>query len=103
MTKDGVCGSEYQVNMIHFQEILPERQLAWLIQRHKYAESALQKKEPWYVPLIDLFRLPIGYKPLIIQTLIFFAQNFAGVYITLFFAATFFQVSSRYSQKKQQW
>lgn len=40
------------------------------------------------------FLKPTGYKPLIILFWLFLIQQFSGIYITLFFAVTFFQVNS---------
>lgn len=40
------------------------------------------------------FLKPTGYKPLIILIGLFFFQQFSGIYITLFYAVTFFRVSS---------
>lgn len=38
------------------------------------------------------FIKPTGYKPMIILFWLFLIQQFSGIYITLFFAVTFFQV-----------
>lgn len=38
---------------------------------------------------------PTGYKPLLILSGLFILQQFSGIYITLFYAVTFFQVSSQ--------
>ncbi|KAK3912061.1 Facilitated trehalose transporter Tret1 [Frankliniella fusca] len=74
------------------REKLPEQQLEWLIQKKELAASqAGGKQEPWYSTVLDLFRTPTGYKPLLLLTTVFLAQNFSGVYITLFYATTFFQ------------
>lgn len=73
------------------QERLPERQLEWLVQRRVCSESHATKV-PWYQAILNLFSQPVGYKPLLVLTAIFVAQNFSGVYITLFYAAPFFKV-----------
>lgn len=39
------------------------------------------------------FFQPTGYKPLLILTGLFGFQQFSGIYITLFYAVTFFQVT----------
>lgn len=39
------------------------------------------------------FLKPTGYKPMIVLFWLFLIQQFSGIYITLFFAVTFFQVS----------
>lgn len=39
------------------------------------------------------FFRPTGYKPMIILFFLFLIQQFSGIYITLFYAVTFFQVS----------
>lgn len=38
------------------------------------------------------FLKPTGYKPLFILIGLFFFQQFSGIYITLFYAVTFFEV-----------
>lgn len=38
------------------------------------------------------FLKPTGYKPMIVLFWLFLIQQFSGIYITLFFAVTFFQV-----------
>lgn len=40
------------------------------------------------------FFRPTGYKPMIVLFFFFLIQQFSGIYITLFYAVTFFQVSS---------
>lgn len=40
------------------------------------------------------FLKPTGYKPMIVLFWLFLIQQFSGIYITLFFAVTFFMVSS---------
>lgn len=39
------------------------------------------------------FFRPTGYKPMIVLFFLFLIQQFSGIYITLFYAVTFFQVS----------
>lgn len=41
---------------------------------------------------IKAFLKPTGYKPLGILFGLFFFQQFSGIYITLFYAVTFFEV-----------
>ncbi|XP_034248386.1 facilitated trehalose transporter Tret1-like [Thrips palmi] len=72
------------------RERLPERQLEWLVQRRVCSESYTVEM-PWYQAILNLFTQPVGYKPLLLLTVIFLAQNFSGVYITLFYAAPFFK------------
>lgn len=38
------------------------------------------------------FLKPTGYKPMIMLFWLFLIQQFSGIYITLFFSVTFFQV-----------
>lgn len=40
------------------------------------------------------FFRPTGYKPMILLFFLFLIQQFSGIYITLFYAVTFFQVSA---------
>lgn len=39
------------------------------------------------------FMKPTGYKPMIVLFFLFLIQQFSGIYITLFYAVTYFQVS----------
>lgn len=42
---------------------------------------------------LKMFFQPTGYKPLLILSGLFFFQQFSGIYITLFYAVTFFKVN----------
>lgn len=42
------------------------------------------------------FLKPTGYKPMIMLFWLFLIQQFSGIYITLFFSVTFFQVCYYY-------
>lgn len=74
------------------QERLPERQLAYLEQRRAHLDTQAEHTMPWYRVVVALFTTPVGYKPLLILVCVFLAQNFSGVYISLFYAAPLFQV-----------
>lgn len=41
------------------------------------------------------FLKPTGYKPMIVLFFLFLIQQFSGIYITLFYAVTFFEVCSK--------
>ena len=41
------------------------------------------------------FLKPTGYKPMLVLFFLFLIQQFSGIYITLFYAVTFFEVSAR--------
>lgn len=75
------------------KELLPRRQLDWLLQRHSMmtAESDSSSSSSWYGRYMDVFRMSGGYKPFLVLTGVFATQSFSGVYITLFYAADFFQ------------
>lgn len=45
---------------------------------------------------VKQFLKPTGYKPLIILFGLFFFQQFSGIYITLFYSVTFFEVSEEF-------
>jgi hypothetical protein len=49
--------------------------------------APLKKKSKW-----GGFLKPTGYKPLMIMFWLFFLQQFSGIYVTLFYAVTFFTV-----------
>ena len=36
---------------------------------------------------------PTGYKPMVVLFFLFLIQQFSGIYITLFYAVTYFEVS----------
>lgn len=44
---------------------------------------------------LEAFMQPTGYKPLIVLFWLFLIQQYSGIYITLFFAVTFFQVQQK--------
>lgn len=44
------------------------------------------------------FFRPTGYKPMIILFFLFLIQQFSGIYITLFYAVTFFEVCSLFTR-----
>lgn len=44
---------------------------------------------------IQEFMKPTGYKPMIVLFFLFLIQQFSGIYITLFYAVTYFEVSGR--------
>lgn len=50
--------------------------------------SQMKERPKWH----GLMR-PTGYKPLLILFGLFVLQQFSGIYVTLFYAVTFFQVS----------
>lgn len=56
-----------------------------------FAEYAKQGffKNKW----IREFMKPTGYKPMLVLFFLFLIQQFSGIYITLFYAVTYFQVS----------
>lgn len=45
------------------------------------------------------FLKPTGYKPLFVLFWLFLIQQYSGIYITLFYSVTFFQVSLNYNSE----
>lgn len=84
--------NKYQPQPERKSETLAELQLAALQKDHqqkleeqsKFQGSQVKRK-------IKAFLQPTGYKPLLILFGLFFFQQFAGIYITLFYAVTFFE------------
>lgn len=66
-------------------------QLTFLKKEHMLKQEAVQQNVGNYS--MKKFAQPTGYKPLLNLTELFFFQQFSGIYITLFFAVTFFKVS----------
>ncbi|XP_075223390.1 trehalose transporter 1-like protein isoform X1 [Lycorma delicatula] len=69
---------------------LPEQQLAQL-QKDQFSKNKDQKKSCAVTKLIRSFFTPNGYKPFFILFFLFLFQQFSGIYITIFYAVTFFQ------------
>lgn len=65
-----------------------EQKLAKQIKTAK-ADSCEKNK---FRQTLEAFMQPTGYKPLIVLFWLFLIQQYSGIYITLFFAVTFFQV-----------
>lgn len=57
------------------------------------ADFAPMQKEGFQNSKWAGFLKPTGYKPMIVLFWLFLIQQFSGIYITLFFAVTFFQVT----------
>lgn len=66
-------------------------QLAALQKEHE--NKMTEQKNQDFTTRIKGFTKPTGYKPLLILMGLFFFQQFSGIYITLFYAVTFFDVS----------
>ncbi|KAK9509422.1 hypothetical protein O3M35_006746 [Rhynocoris fuscipes] len=72
------------------EEGLAEKQLAAAEKEHNSKKTV--GKEPFiFVKLYRGFQKPTGYKPLFILIMMFFFQQYAGIYITIFYAVTFFE------------
>lgn len=69
----------------HYTTIVKENEIKLNEQRHSKHGSAFHK--------LRGFMKPTGWKPLTILFLFFSFQQFSGIYITLFYAVTWFQVS----------
>lgn len=59
------------------------------------ADFAPMQREGFQNSKWAAFIKPTGYKPMCILFWLFLIQQFSGIYITLFFAVTFFQVSGK--------
>ncbi|KAF5303314.1 hypothetical protein FQA39_LY10053 [Lamprigera yunnana] len=84
--------NRYQPQPEHKSESFAEMQLAYL-----QKEDMLKKEQDAKLlgkggmTRLQLFFRPTGYKPFLILTGVFFFQQFSGIYITLFYAVTFFK------------
>lgn len=81
--------NKYQPQPINKNETLAEMQLAALQKEHENKMS--EQKNQDFTTRIKGFTKPTGYKPLLILMGLFFFQQFSGIYITLFYAVTFFE------------
>lgn len=79
---------------LFFQEGLAEKQLANAQKEHNSKKTS-GKESSVIVKLFRGFKKPTGYKPLFILVVLFFFQQYAGIYITIFYAVTFFDVSDK--------
>lgn len=76
----------------HYTTIVKENEIKMNEQRHSKHGSAFHK--------LRGFMKPTGWKPLTILFLFFSFQQFSGIYITLFYAVTWFQVSQTYHHRR---
>ncbi|XP_066906230.1 facilitated trehalose transporter Tret1-2 homolog isoform X2 [Halyomorpha halys] len=68
---------------------LPEKQLAQM-QREVNSKKPAEPTS-MFMTIIKGYSKPTGYKPLFILIFLFFFQQYAGIYITIFYAVTFFE------------
>lgn len=71
---------------------MAELQLAQLQKEHQQKMEAQAKRGDGFVVKLKEFVKPTAYKPLFILFGLFFFQQFSGIYITLFYSVSFFQV-----------
>ncbi|XP_044741056.1 facilitated trehalose transporter Tret1-2 homolog isoform X2 [Chrysoperla carnea] len=76
-------------------ETLSEMQMQVLLKEREIKLAEKRNSSRGGSPFYKLreFLKPTGYKPLIILFFLFFFQQYSGIYITLFYAVTFFQES----------
>uniref|UniRef100_A0A0A9YXN9 Facilitated trehalose transporter Tret1-2 n=1 Tax=Lygus hesperus TaxID=30085 RepID=A0A0A9YXN9_LYGHE len=72
------------------QEALAERQIV-ILEKEISSKRKTGPQDPVIKRFVKGFGNPTGYKPLFILIFLFFFQQFAGIYITIFYAVTFFQ------------
>lgn len=72
-----------------------EAQLTTIVKENEIKLSEQRKSKYGGVSnKIRAFMKPTGWKPITILFLLFFFQQFSGIYVTLFYAVTWFQVSN---------
>lgn len=83
------------VNIIFLQtESLAELELQRFQKEHQLKlESTKRSSQSGGVTKLKQFLKPTGYKPIVILWGLFFFQQFSGIYITLFYSVTLFEVS----------
>lgn len=75
-------------------ESYAELQLYYLQKEHQAKlEEQLSSGKYGAMAKAKEFLKPTGYKPILILSGLFLMQQFSGIYITLFYSVTFFQVS----------
>lgn len=85
--------NRYQPQPDNRSESMAELQLQALQAEHqKKLESQARQTNLGLVGVIKEFLKPTAYKPLILLTGLFVFQMFSGLYITLFYSVTFFEV-----------
>lgn len=84
--------NKYQPQPENRHESYAELQLNFLQKEHqKKLEEQARVGDTGSLAKFKEFLKPTGYKPLLILSGLFFFQQFAGIYITLFYSVTFFQ------------
>ncbi|XP_055385969.1 facilitated trehalose transporter Tret1-2 homolog isoform X2 [Condylostylus longicornis] len=78
---------------MHLSALQREREskIVQKIKEHAKTDTNGKIKWNWKQSKMAHFLKPTGYKPIIILFWLFLIQQFSGIYITLFFAVTFFQ------------
>lgn len=70
---------------------IAERQVASVLKEIVSKRANVDKEDPLITRFVQGFKKPTGYKPLFILVMLFFFQQYAGIYITIFYAVTFFE------------
>lgn len=85
--------NRFQPQPEYKSESFAEMQLAYLQKEHmiKKEQEAQSLGGNGVLRKLKMFARPTAFKPLIILTGLFFFQQFSGIYITLFYAVTFFK------------
>ncbi|KAB0791101.1 hypothetical protein PPYR_02901 [Photinus pyralis] len=85
--------NRFQPQPEHKSESFAEMQLAYLQKEHmiKKEQEAQSLGGNGVLRKLKMFARPTACKPLVILTGLFFFQQFSGIYITLFYAVTFFK------------
>lgn len=76
-----------------FQVGLAEERLAELVKEHESKKDTINHNGSSFVKLCQGLLKPNGFKPLLLLTFLFTFQQFSGIYVTIFYAVTFFKVS----------
>lgn len=82
----------YTVSLLGWQAGLAEQQLAELLKEHNSKQGRADQRGSAIRKLMRAILTPLGYKPIILLTLVFAFEQFSGIYIIMFYSVTFLEV-----------
>lgn len=84
--------NKYQPSLKNKAETYAQLQFEYLVKEQEDKERSKHQNHGLMAKIKEFIK-PTGYKPLLILLGLFVFQQFSGIYITLFYSITFFQVN----------
>lgn len=78
--------------MGEFQQGLADEHLAELLKEHNSKQGRPDQRGSAISKLLRAMITPVGYKPIILLTLVFALEQFSGIYVIMFYTVTFLKV-----------